>query len=114
MIYDFNVQEPYRTFLINWQKTIEWRLNKGKFLNMKKWEILRFPSWEQFLIENITHHNSFLEMIKTFWKENIIPDATDDISASKVYYRFYSPDDEKKYWVLALHVKILTRQKTVA
>ncbi len=31
MKYDFWVQGPYRTFLLNWQKTVEWRLNKGKF-----------------------------------------------------------------------------------
>ncbi len=105
MIYDFNVQEPYKSFLFTWQKTIEWRLKKWKFLSMTIWDILQFPSWEQFLIENITEHKTFMEMIQKFGKESIIPDAINDVSANNVYYKFYTPEDEKKFGVLALHVK---------
>ena len=38
--YLFNVQEPYKTFILNWEKTFEWRLNKWKFLKMKDWDLL--------------------------------------------------------------------------
>jgi len=31
MNYNFNVAEPYKSFLLNGQKTVEGRLNKGKF-----------------------------------------------------------------------------------
>lgn len=51
MIYDFWVQEPYKTFLINWQKTIE--------------------EWV------------------------------------KVYYKIYSKEMEKQFWVVWIFLKLL-------
>lgn len=35
-----NVQEPYYSFIINGQKTVEGRLNKGKFLSIQKGDVL--------------------------------------------------------------------------
>ena len=48
MKYDFWVQEPYKSFLLNWKKTVEWRLNKGKFGKIIPWDILFFETWEEF------------------------------------------------------------------
>jgi ASC-1-like (ASCH) protein len=107
MQYDFNVQEPYRTFLIQGIKTIEWRLNKGKFAKMKVGDTLKFETWEIFEIKKITSHHDFWEMIETFWKESIIPDAKTNEEAHQVYYRFYTPEDEEKYGVLAVHISLL-------
>jgi ASC-1-like (ASCH) protein len=50
MIYDFWVQEPYKTFLLRWQKTIEWRLNKWKFQKIQVWDILELETWKQFKV----------------------------------------------------------------
>jgi len=107
MKYQFSVQEPYKTFLLNWQKTIEWRLNRWKFVKIKKWDILQFETWESFLIEDITRHESFMDMITKFGRGCIIPDAKDDKQAINIYHRFYSSEDEKRYWVCAIHVKRL-------
>lgn len=114
MQYPFNVKEPYKTFLLNWQKTIEWRLNKWKFINMKKWDILQFDSWEKFIVENVSHYQSFKEMIQILWRENIIPDAKDDEEARNVYYRFYTPEDEKKFWVVWIQVKRISEMRDAA
>ena len=38
-----------------------------------------------------------MDMIKEFDRKNIIPDAETDEQAVKVYYRFFTPEDEKKY-----------------
>lgn len=114
MHYPFNVKEPYKTFLLNWQKTIEWRLNKWKFANLQTGDILQFESWEEFMVENVSHHQSFKEMIQTLWKENIIPDAKDDEEARNVYYRFYTPEDEKKFWVVWIQVKRISEMKCAA
>ena len=114
MHYPFNVKEPYKTFLLNWQKTIEWRLNKWKFASLQTGDILQFESWEEFMVENVSHHQSFKEMIQTLWKENIIPDAKDDEEAWNVYYRFYTPEDEKKFWVVWIQVKRISEMKCAA
>jgi len=39
-IIDFNVQEPYLSFIKSGQKTIEGRLNKGKFVSLEVGDIL--------------------------------------------------------------------------
>ena len=107
MKYSFSVQEPYKSFLLNQQKTIEWRLNKWKYAEIQKWDILQFDTWESFIVENVTKHNSFIDMIKEFGRKNIIPYVETDEQAVNVYYRFFTPEDEKKYWVCAIHVKRL-------
>ena len=114
MKYSINVQEPYKSFLLNWQKTIEWRLNKWKFGNLQIWDILKFESWEEFIVENVSYYQSFKEMIKTLWRKNIIPDAKNDDEAINVYYRFYTPDDEKKFWVVWIQVKKISEVKSAA
>ena len=111
MEYSIDIQEPYKTFLLNWQKIIEWRLNKWKFKNLQIWDILQIGSWEEFIIENVSYHQSFKEMVQALWRTNIIPDAENDDEAVNVYYRFYTPDDEKKFWVVWIQVKKVSKMK---
>ncbi len=114
MKYTIDIQEPYKTFLLSWQKTIEWRLHKWKFADLQIWDILQFDSWEEFTVENVTYYQSFKEMVQTLWRENIIPDSKDDEEALDVYYRFYIPEDEKKYWVVWIQVKRINKIKSAA
>jgi len=109
MNYTFNVQEPYKTYLLNWQKTIEWRLNRWKYASLKVWDTLSFENGDSFEIKNLTYHKSFSEMIWIFWKENILPNAKSDEEAINVYYSFYTPEEEKKFWVIAIQVNLLTK-----
>lgn len=109
MQYTFHVQEPYKTYLINWQKTIEWRLNKWKYASLNIWDTLCFESGETFEIKNLTYHKNFSDMIWKFWKENIIPDAKSDEEAINIYYKFFTPEEEKNFWVVAIQVKLLTK-----
>ena len=111
MEYSIDIQEPYKTFLLNWQKTIEWRLNKWKFKDLKIWDILQIGNWEEFIVENVSYHQGFKEMIQTLWRKNIISDAENDDEAVNVYYRFYTPDDEKKFWVVWIQVKEVSEMK---
>ncbi len=114
MNYTFNVQEPYKTYLLNWQKTIEWRLNRWKYALLKIWDILSFETGGSFEVKKLTYHKSFSEMIWIFWKENIIPDAKNDKEAANVYYKFFTPEEEKKFWIIAIHVKKIENIKMAA
>lgn len=106
MIYDFSVQEPYKSFLISWEKTIEGRLNKWKFKKVQIWEILKMETWEEFLVKNKYSFISFYEMINNLWFEKIIPDATNIEDAVNVYYKFYTKEQEKEYWVIWIEVEL--------
>ena len=79
--YLLNVQEPYKTFILNWQKIFEWRLNKWKFAEMQVWDILEFENTKE--------------------KFEIISKN----AVNNVYYKFYSPEDEKRFWVVAIEIK---------
>lgn len=114
MQYPFNVQEPYRTYLLNWEKTIEWRLNKWKFASLKVWDVLILESWESFLVNKLTYHKSFQDMIWKFWKDIIIPGVKSNKDAENVYYKFYTPEDEKKFGVVAIHVDRIDNTKIAA
>jgi ASC-1-like (ASCH) protein len=106
MKYDFWVQEPYKSFLLNWQKTVEWRLNKWKFAKIVQWDILFFDSWEEFQILEKNIYKSFYEMMEKEGLENVLPDKEDIQNwVETVYYKFYSKELETKFWVSAIKAK---------
>jgi ASC-1-like (ASCH) protein len=100
-----NVQEPCLSFILYGQKTIEGRLNKGKFKDLKIGYILLIgPDQKRFLIERITVYKSFREMIKNEGIENVIPDKDNIEDAEAVYYKFYTKEEEKEFGVLAIKI----------
>ena len=108
MIYNFNVAEPYKSFLLNWQKTVEWRLNKGKFKKYLVGDILEFETGEKFEILRKTEYKTFFEMMKTEGIEKVLPDFKNIKEwVEKVYYKFYSAEKEKEFWILAIEVKLI-------
>jgi len=108
MIYDFWVQEPYKAFLLNWKKTIEWRLNKWKFKKIEIWDILELDTWEQFKIIWKRIYKSFFDMMSKEGVEKVLPDY-DNVQegVEEVYYKFYSQEKEKEFWVSAIEVQLL-------
>ena len=103
--FKIDIQEPYKTFLLSWDKIIEWRLDKWKFNKMKIWDIIQVDDFE-FEIWRKQKYSSFKEMLEKEWIQNVLPDKTDIKDWLKnVYYKFYTPEDEKKYWVVAIELK---------
>jgi len=106
MKFDFGVQEPYKSFLLNWQKTVEWRLNKWKFAKIVPWDILYFESWEEFEVSEKKAYKSFYEMMEKEGLKNVLPDKNDiKNGVETVYYKFYSKKLEEKFWVVAIKIK---------
>ncbi len=79
-IYTFSVKQPYKNYILKWIKTIEGRVNKWKFEKLKIGDILQFETWEKFLVKWKRYYN-----LKSIEK------------GVKVYYNFYTPDQEKQY-----------------
>lgn len=103
----FNVQEPYLSFIKEGKKTVEGRLNKGKFANMKVGDIVVVN--DDFDIQIVTKriYDSFSDMIKNENIKNVIPNADSLQEAVDVYYKFYTKKQEKMYGVLAIKMKLL-------
>ena len=51
----------------------------------------------------------YFEKRYSFWKKSIIPNAKSDEEAINAYYAFYTPEEEKKFWVIAIQVNLLTK-----
>ena len=106
MKYDFWVQEPYKSFLLDWKKTVEWRLNKGKFAKIISWDVLFFETWEEFEVLEKNIYKSFSQMMEKEGLQNVLPDKEDIKNwVETVYYKFYSKELEEKFWVSAIKIK---------
>jgi ASC-1-like (ASCH) protein len=105
-IIDFNVQEPYLSFIKSGQKTIEGRLNKGKFGSLEVGDILTLSNTSlQFKVIGKRKYKTFQEMITSEGIERVIPDKTTIEDAVNVYYKFYTPKQEQEFGVLAVEIK---------
>ncbi len=101
-----NVKEPYYSFIVKGQKTVEGRLNKGKFASIQKGDIIVLaPDNIEFKIIKKNIYKSFKEMIESEGVKNVIPDKTDIKEAADVYYKFYTKNQEEEFGVAAIKIK---------
>lgn len=103
-IFEINVQEPYFTSIIEGKKTVEGRLNKGKFAEMQVGDILKINSRAEYKIIAKNQYKKFAEMIVAEGLKNVIPDKETIEEAVQVYYQFFTKEDEERYGVVALRI----------
>lgn len=110
--------------IIAGRKTIEGRLNRGKFAEYRVGDtVLLRRDWRDDTgvlhdgepdaacveIVAIRHYGSFLEMVTTEGYERVIPSASSDEAAAAEYDKYYNSADQHHYGVLAIEVKILRK-----
>ena len=101
-----NIQEPYYLFVVNGKKTVEGRLNKGKFALIQKGDILVLaPKNLEFKVIEKNIYKTFKKMIESEGVENVIPDKINIKKATNVYYQFYTKEQEKECGVVAIKIK---------
>jgi len=108
--------------IIAGRKTIEGRLNKGKFAQYQVGETVSLrrdhrdedgmlhdgePDAARVEITAIRRYGSFLEMVTEEGYEKVIPGAHSPQEAANEYNKFYSAEDQAKYGVLAIEVHYL-------
>jgi len=102
-----NIVEPYMSFILSGQKTIEGRLNYGKFKDLEVGDVLHIgPDEIKFTIERLNVYRSFREMIQNEGIENVVPDKNTIDEAVEVYYRFYTKEQEEEFGALAIGIKL--------
>lgn len=101
-----NVQEPYLSLILNGIKTVEGRLNNGKFKDLSIGDVLLIgPDEIKFNIEKLSIYKSFRDMILNEGINNVIPNKTNIDDAESVYYNFYTKDQESEFGVVAIKIK---------
>ena len=110
MIQQMHLDERYYNSIKNGFKTIEMRLNDEKRQQLKVGDILEFKNRanDEILkttITNIYHYPSFKEIFENFDRESL--GFKDDLDFSyKDMENFYSIEDQEKYGVIAIEVKV--------
>jgi len=101
-----NVQESYKTFILKGIKTVEGRLNKGKFAIIKIGDILEIESEDAiFEVVGKNIYSNFREMLEKEGIKNAIPDKDNINDAVDVYRKFFTKEQEKKFGVVAIKIK---------
>ena len=105
-IFQLNIQELYLSYIRDGIKTIEGRLNKGKFKELSVGDLLEIEGMaETFRVLDKNEYKTFLEMVTTEGFENVIPDKTTEIDAANVYYKFFTKDQEMEFGVVAIKIE---------
>ena len=101
-----NVQEPYHSFILQGKKTVEGRLNKGKFVTIQVGDILELePEKIKFAIIGKNIYKNFKEMIEKEGTVNVVPDKNSIDEAVDVYYKLYTKEQENEFGVVAIKIK---------
>lgn len=101
-----NIQEPYTSFVVDGQKTVEGRLNRGKFAALEVGDIMEMNDERTpFVVMAKTVYPTFCEMLEAEGIANVLPDQYSLDRGVDVYRKFYSEEEEREFGVVALRIK---------
>lgn len=105
--------------IIAGRKTIEGRLNKGKFAQYRPGDIVKLrrdvrdehgvlhdgePDAVRVTVVAVREYPDFLTMVTSEGYEKVIPSARSASEAADEYNKYYSAADQAKYGVLAIEI----------
>lgn len=104
--------EPYFTFVKKGIKTVEGRLNKGKYKEIQpKDHIVVFNNEEtesfEVIVIGVRNYFSFKELLEKEGLKKVLPNVETLEEGSNIYREFYSEEDEKKFGVVAIEVEVV-------
>jgi ASC-1-like (ASCH) protein len=103
---ELDVQEPYLSFIRSGKKTVEGRLGKDKYLVLKKGDLIKINDLELEIV-SVKKYPTFKDMLQAVGFKNAVPDVNSLEDAINVYYRFYNKEDEEKFGVAAISIKLV-------
>ena len=112
-----HLSEPWFTHIKNGTKTAEGRLNNGVFAQMQVGDVVEWYNNSNKQIKkcltritHINHYRTFYDMIRAERLMHTLPERnirTIQQGVDDVYYKYYSPEDEKKYGVVAIQIEVI-------
>ena len=108
-IFNYTIKEPSFTLIKNGIKKVEGRLFKNTFCNIKSNDVILFRNNNRYIktqVVKVTYYKNFYEMLLNEGIKNVTP-LSDNINDSlSIYRKIYRQDNENKYGVIAIHLKI--------
>ncbi|MBO8175292.1 MAG: ASCH domain-containing protein [Thermococcus sp.] len=106
MIVKMNINQKYIWFIKNGKKKIEVRLYDEKRRRLKRGDIILVNNGDLKLkVKDIRTYNSFRELLLKEGFKNVIPMASSLEEALRELYNIYSPEEEKKWGVVAIEIE---------
>jgi len=108
------VGEPWFTLIKLGLKTVEGRLNKKDFKEMKVGDIVKWTNndfYEREVLTKIvskTEYDNFHNYLKKEGLSNCLPGVTTIDDGKSVYYKYYTKEAENEYGVVAIKVKVIS------
>jgi ASC-1-like (ASCH) protein len=101
---NINISEPWFSYILNGQKTIEGRLRKGKFAELKPGDKITINNQLSKTVKKITRYDSFLNMILLEGIDKVLPGIDTVDEGVQVYRQIYTKEMEETYSVIAIEI----------
>lgn len=110
MKYHNHRAEPYFTFLKNGQKTIEGRVQKGWYRNVKpgdEIEVYNENETDSILTKviRVTQYPSIRDMLTKESINKLLPDVDTIDRGIRVYKKFYTSEQERQFGMVAIEIE---------
>ena len=102
------VSEPWFGYIKSGKKTVEGRKNTGDFEKMQSGDIVKWIHSDEYVLTKIVSkkvYKTFKEYLETEGLSNCLPGIDTIEDGIKVYYKYYTPEDEAKYGVIAIKLE---------
>lgn len=111
-VYNKSVSEPWFSLIKTGLKTVEGRLNKGDFAQMKKGDEIVFSNdsfgynrYCKVRIVSTKRYRSFHEYLSTEGLNKCLPGVDNINEGENIYHKYYSPEDAQRFHILAITVE---------
>ena len=111
--YTKHVSEPWFSLIYLGIKSVEGRLNKGQFKEMKVNDEIKWINEDFNYREVVTRivskqkYNTFQDYLKGEGLEKCLPAISSIDDGLSVYFKYYTKDDESKYGVIAIRLEVI-------
>ena len=109
-----DLQEPWFSLVKLGIKTIDGRLNRKDFANMKVYDIIYFTNnvfgFERIckvIIEKITSYKTFYDYLTCETLDKCLPGIDNIEDGKQVYYHYFNKEDEMICGVRAFEIKVV-------
>lgn len=111
VLYLKHLSNPWFEYILYGQKTIEGRLVKGDFADMKSGDEITFFNKDTFYrqvnvkITRVEYYPSFEVLLSRENIQDVLPGTSSVEAGVAVYRRFFSVEEEENCGVVALHIR---------
>ena len=111
MTYENDRYQPYYSFLKHGQKTIEGRIKKKWYRDLKPGDHIIVHNKQgtdsfETVVQDVRTYSSIREMLEKEQIKKLLPDIETVEQGIAVYRRFYTEEQEKEFGVVAIEVKL--------